>query len=870
MGAPPPDLSINWLFSTCPACAAKLRFPAAEAGRGFGKCPVCGGRVPAAGAQPAPPAEKPTVSPALSRPRGATWLRDVATNLWTWVRDVYTFPWHNSINLRIWLLLSGGMAMVVGLAGFGNSLLHRWTYAGNAPPLGIVVYSVFVLSALFTSGFAAVYFLEIVQCTSSGSADVRWPEVGLVGRVMQTVRLIAIGACGVVPVAALAIAFRVPVPAGAIGWSVASVPLVTFFPLILLAALSNDSWSIWNGATLWSVLQRPLTLAGIWLMSATFLFGCTWLGHQILVEYRFRWIAVAGPVWAAFLIIYARMLGQLAWLTTRAESKRRRRRKRHGQRAPQSVPTPAPAAPRRVAAGVVFQCPVCREYFEISREGIGQRCTCPHCGAGSVPVPGPTLPNRQDTRTPSSTAGEGAKTTSLELSPSAPFAQQPAARLPAAAPPAGGKPQQQQRPLPAATPPAAARQVEKVYLPDSGDSVYDIQPGSSDEARAPAAPAPPPPAMESKKPQATPAPAPRSQWRDFTYPLLALFLLPLALELKRPHVPLQQRLEDTLAGQPYEVRQRLDALRNPPGRKRSDAPRTLEQRADDAVTILPGNRLDGALLPARTWIHWGFAAASVALFIALLCVVFPPSRAPLRQVVLVGLLAATFGLLFLYVVQYLADWAAPAPTLWFAQFRGSGLASVITIVLQIIGFSYRAALDPNNGLLISLIGFTVGVGLCEEFCKAVPVIQEVRHQSRMSWHGFCRWGLAAGAGFGVAEAIRYAAEHANGKEAAAAYVIRFTTCVALQAIWTAAAAVMFYRLRAYFRGPMGWRDWPIPMVGALGVPMILHGLFDTLLKKDLQAQALVVAVVSVAWLTLLIETTRWQTRSDRVDPLDTF
>ena len=48
----------------------------------------------------------------------------------------------------------------------------------------------------------------------------------------------------------------------------------------------------------------------------------------------------------------------------------------------------------------------------------------------------------------------------------------------------------------------------------------------------------------------------------------------------------------------------------------------------------------------------------------------------------------------------------------------------------------------------------------------------------------------------------------------------------------------------------------------VSVPMLLHGAYDTLLKKDMNSWALLVAGVSFAWLVFQIETAR------RADPDD--
>ena len=51
-------------------------------------------------------------------------------------------------------------------------------------------------------------------------------------------------------------------------------------------------------------------------------------------------------------------------------------------------------------------------------------------------------------------------------------------------------------------------------------------------------------------------------------------------------------------------------------------------------------------------------------------------------------------------------------------------------------------------------------------------------------------------------------------------------------------------------------DWFLNMLMIIAVPAILHGLYDTLLKRDMGGLALVIAVASFAWLAFLIERTR--------------
>ena len=204
----------------------------------------------------------------------------------------------------------------------------------------------------------------------------------------------------------------------------------------------------------------------------------------------------------------------------------------------------------------------------------------------------------------------------------------------------------------------------------------------------------------------------------------------------------------------------------------------------------------------------------------------------------------------LLAVQFLA---ALTQGIWI---RGGGLLTLVFYILKFIGFSYRSALDPDSNFFVSFLGFTFGVGLCEELCKALPLIWYYHSCDRLSWRGACRWGLATGAGFGVAEGITYCADFYNGVHIGDIYVIRFISCVGLHAIWSASVGIMLYKHQGLIQDGKPWHDLVLPLLMIVSVPMVLHGLYDTLLKMQLNEMALVAAVVSFAWLAWLIESMR--------------
>jgi RsiW-degrading membrane proteinase PrsW (M82 family) len=190
--------------------------------------------------------------------------------------------------------------------------------------------------------------------------------------------------------------------------------------------------------------------------------------------------------------------------------------------------------------------------------------------------------------------------------------------------------------------------------------------------------------------------------------------------------------------------------------------------------------------------------------------------------------------------------------------QGTGTFTVIFYILKFIGYSYRSALDPDSNFVLSFLGFTCGVGLCEELCKALPLIWYYRHCDTLSWRSACRWGLATGAGFGISEGITYASDFYNGLSTGNIYVVRFISCVALHAVWSASVGIALYKTQHLIQGDMRWYDYCLPLLRVIAVPMVLHGLYDTLLKMELREMALLTAVVSFAWLAWQIETLREQ------------
>jgi RsiW-degrading membrane proteinase PrsW (M82 family) len=316
--------------------------------------------------------------------------------------------------------------------------------------------------------------------------------------------------------------------------------------------------------------------------------------------------------------------------------------------------------------------------------------------------------------------------------------------------------------------------------------------------------------------------------RRFLYLLFALTLVPLVVSTFHADDTLE-RVGRTLQAHPELQTAQID----------SEAA---------AFRTLPDERIEGAHLSYFTMAHWLYAAVSGAAFLGLLLLCFELGRAKAWQLAVVALVTATAGILFLLMVQWIA-----AVTDGYFLISRNPFILVIFYIAKFIGFSYSAALNPEYGFWLSFLGFTFGVGLCEELTKAMPILMAARGNTDLDWRAAGVWGLASGVGFGVAEGVLYASDYYNGIATGEIYVVRFVSCVGLHAMWAAAVGIMIARCRDEMQSDWEWSDLAIAVLKVQAVPMLLHGLYDVLLKKEMTGWAIAVAALSFAWLAVLIE-----------------
>lgn len=319
-------------------------------------------------------------------------------------------------------------------------------------------------------------------------------------------------------------------------------------------------------------------------------------------------------------------------------------------------------------------------------------------------------------------------------------------------------------------------------------------------------------------------------WRWHLHWVLVIALLPLVLY---PVLGSKESLED-----------RLDqTLKNHP----EINPETLDSAGslNDLAMQLPDQRIEGAWLPADTYWHWGLALASSGVFLGLLLGLWPDGEPRTRMLVMAGLATGTVGIMLLLGFQWVAlhtDGVLP---------RGRGIVILLFYIVKFIGFSYRCAMDSSGGFLQSFFGYTLGVGLCEELCKALPVVIYLNSDPRQQrLRTACLVGLASGVGFGVSEGITYSVEYYNGITDFWIYLVRFASCVSLHAIWAGGVAVLMATNQDHLE--FSWGDVVGFVAFYLSPAMILHGLYNTLLTHQYDYAAAACAVASFIWLQWLL------------------
>ena len=476
-------------------------------------------------------------------------------------------------------------------------------------------------------------------------------------------------------------------------------------------------------------------------------------------------------------------------------------------------------------------CSGCGKRFQAPDRGAGKKVPCPACKT-TIAIPTPIIPEEEEEDYQLADEEARAPAPAIMWNAMPPPSPQPHRPGPSAA-------------IPQPAPPAAPRFATPAAPAPSPPPGFAAPPAavSTSESGLANAPSGWVPSTKSSTPT----------WLRHLHWCLALATIPLAISIFAPDESPDELIERiarsvSAAKDPQPAN---SAAVNSEGSPAEDSeledPLVEElmelESIDDVLLSLPGRKAEGAFLARDSALHWLFAFVSVGVYMTFFVFLASDKSAVWWHLLGIGVFTATVGIFLLLVVQVLAV-------------VGGGEGGIMGI-FTLIGLSYSMALDPEMGFVPSFIGFTLGVGLCEELCKALPILIYYKIGNKQSWRGAFLWGLASGAGFGVSEGIMYSSDFYNGLAGPGIYIVRFVSCVALHAIWSGSVAISVNQRQYLLREEQEhWIMYVLAVLWMISIPMVLHGLYDTLLKKEWEFLALLVAAASFGYLAWQISRLR--------------
>ena len=141
---------------------------------------------------------------------------------------------------------------------------------------------------------------------------------------------------------------------------------------------------------------------------------------------------------------------------------------------------------------------------------------------------------------------------------------------------------------------------------------------------------------------------------------------------------------------------------------------------------------------------------------------FPIGHARIPHLLLIAAFTGTGGIGLLLGFQWLA--------FRMPLFTGGSIITLLLDFVWLIGQSYALTFG-KHGFVVSFLGFTAGVGFCEEACKAIPIIYIARRHGFSSWRTAMLLGLISGVGFGASEGITYSSDYYNGVSGPEMYLV---------------------------------------------------------------------------------------------------
>ena len=151
---------------------------------------------------------------------------------------------------------------------------------------------------------------------------------------------------------------------------------------------------------------------------------------------------------------------------------------------------------------------------------------------------------------------------------------------------------------------------------------------------------------------------------------------------------------------------------------------------------------------------------------------------------------------------------------------------------------------------LNLVGFVLGVGLNEEFCKSIPLhILEKKSREPLIPQTMVYYGLMSGIAFGVFEGVRYQTSVNVNLEYSESFfynIARLTSLPFLHAIWCGISGYFIALANLYpkYRKSL--------YLLSLAIPSLLHGIYDTSVSTPILT--LLLAIPTMLFGVILLNT----------------
>lgn len=228
---------------------------------------------------------------------------------WAFTSNILQYPWTPAALVQ-WIICSVSfvVAGTIDLYAFGMIV-----QLSMGSIVGVFVLVVGVIFSALALSYASTCLLDITVNAAYNCDKLHdWPSQDWVERVAYFFCFLFLCSVSAIPAYAVAEASML---ATGIFWPVLVTFMLASFPLLFLSALEADSF-FWpfSSAIFGSFGQLTGTWIAFYILSTVLFAGCSVATVLTFEHLQYSTPLVAGPLWAATLFIYGRLLGRMAWL----------------------------------------------------------------------------------------------------------------------------------------------------------------------------------------------------------------------------------------------------------------------------------------------------------------------------------------------------------------------------------------------------------------------------------------------------------------------------------------------------------------------------------------------------------------------------